>query len=111
MNAEIERIRALVLAGQYRNRSHCVRHMIEEGFDQNHLLEAVEGELQLIEVYPDEARYLVLGYFHFMPQSSRSQSPLHLVCDLTHPDLVDIVTAYIPQRPWWDNPKRRGENR
>jgi hypothetical protein len=101
----IAQIQTLVQAGQYRLRLHTVRHMIEEGFDENHLLEAVSGKLRVIEEYPDVSRYLVLGYFNFTP---KARSPLHLVCDLSNPDILDVVTAYIPQRPWWMGPTQRG---
>ncbi len=102
------RIQELVRAKHYRIGLHAVRHMIEEGFDENQLLEAVRGKLQIMEEYPEESRYLMLGYFHF---TLKTISPLHLLCDLSTPHVVDIVTAYIPQRPWWISPTRRGRDR
>ena len=36
-------------------------------------------------------------------------SPIHMVCDYSNRKLVDIVTAYIPQRLWWISPVRRGK--
>lgn len=106
MDAPIAQIQELVRAERYRVRSHAVRHMIEEGFDESHLLQALLGKLTVLEEYEGENRYLVLGHFHFSP---RSRSPLHVVCDLTLSDIVDIVTAYIPQPPWWINPRQRGQ--
>ena len=35
-------------------------------------------------------------------------SPLHVVCDYSNDEVVDIVTAYIPPKPWWETPSRRG---
>ncbi len=104
----IARIQELVQARQYRIGLHAVRHMVEEGFDENQLLEAMRGKLRIVEEYPEESRYLMLGYFHFTPKTI---SPLHLLCDLSKPNGVDIVTAYIPQRPWWINPTRRGREK
>ena len=104
----IAQIQELVQAGHYRIRLHAARHMVEEGFDENHLLEAVKGKLRVVEEYSEESRYLVLGYFHFTPQST---SLLHLVCDLSRPDVLDIVTAYISQRPWWVSSTQRGRER
>lgn len=104
----LTQIQERVRAGRYRVRLHAVRHMIEEGFDENNLLEALGGRLRLIEEYEGESRYLILGYFHFTPQS---RSALHVICDLTHVEVVDIVTAYIPQLPWWDSPTRRNQDR
>lgn len=56
------------------------------------------------EEYPDEHRYLLLGRFRFTPTAT---SPLHVLCDLSAEATVDIVTAYIPQRPWWVSPTQR----
>lgn len=100
-------IRQHVNVGSYRIRSHVVRHMIEEGFDENQLLEALTGKLQLLEEYSEEARCLVLGRFSF---TSRTSSSLHIVCDLSNDEVLDIVTTYIPQGPWWISSKQRGEN-
>jgi hypothetical protein len=104
----IARIQELVLARYYRIGLHAVRHMVEEGFDENQLLETIRGKLRIVEEYPEESRYLMLGYFHFTPKTT---SPLHLLCDLSKPNVVDIVTAYIPQRPWWVSPTRRGREK
>jgi len=104
----IHHLQELVRTRHYRIGIHAVRHMIEEGFDENQLLEAFRGTLRIIEVYPEESRYLLLGYFHFTRTIS---SPLHILCDLSKPSVVDIVTAYIPQRPWWISPTRRGRKR
>ena len=99
-------IKRLVGARRYRVRIHAVRHMIEEGFGEADLLEAVAGKSKILENYPDESRCLILGQFSL---SEGLRSPLHVVCDYSHVMLVDIVTAYIPQRPWWVSPTRRGK--
>jgi hypothetical protein len=101
----IRRLQELVRSRHYRIGIHAVRHMIEEGFDETQLLQAIKGTLRIIEEYPAESRYLFLGYFHF---TRTTTSPLHILCDLSKPNVVDIVTAYIPQRPWWISPTRRG---
>ena len=67
----LKRIPALVAKGAYRVRLHAVRHMIEEGFDERQMLKALAGKLTLVEAYPDEARYLILGHFHFTPGAGR----------------------------------------
>jgi len=38
------RIKRLVKAGKYRIRIHAVRHMIEEGFSEANLIEAISGK-------------------------------------------------------------------
>ncbi len=104
----IARLQDLVRARHYRIGLHAVRHMIAEGFDENQLLEAVRGKLRIVEEYTQESRYLMRGYFHFTQTTS---SPLHVLSDLSKPEVVDIVTAYIPQRPWWVSSTRRGKER
>lgn len=98
-------IKRLIAARQYRVRIHAVRHMIEEGFDEDNLLEAMAGRSKILENYPDETRCLVLGYFF---NSGGIRSPLHVVCDYSNAEVIDIITAYVPQKPWWATPTRRG---
>src|SRR5205085_9760083 len=98
-------VKRLVGSGRYRVRIHVVRHMVEEGFGEQDVLEAIAGRSRIIEHYPDEGRCLILGYFRM---GERLRSPIHVVCDYSNDDLVDIVTAYIPQRPWWVTPTKRG---
>jgi hypothetical protein len=108
MNAGTElliKIRGRIAARKYRVRIHAVRHMIEEGFTEENIVTAVAGKSRMIEDYPDESRCLVLGYFLLGDQV---RSPLHVVCDYSGEELIDIVTAYIPQKPWWVSPTRRG---
>jgi hypothetical protein len=99
------KIKALVVAKQYRVRIHAVRHILEEGFDENNLVEALTGKSKIVEDYPYESRCLVLGYFSF---SKNAISPLHVICDYANDKVVDLVTAYIPQKPWWITPTQRG---
>jgi hypothetical protein len=79
--------------------------MIEEGFDEDNLLEALAGRSRILEDYPNEGRCLILGYFAV---GEESRAPLHVVCDYSSRRLVDIATAYLPQRPWWITPRKRG---
>lgn len=100
-----EKIRRLVISGKYRIRIHAVCHMIEEGFNEENVKEAIAGKAKIIENYPDDCRCLILGVFYL---AKNTTSALHVVCDYSKPDLVDIVTAYIPQKPWWVSPSKRG---
>ena len=79
--------------------------MIEEGFDEENLVEALGGESRVLEEYPHELRCLILGYFRV---SEKVSQPLHVVCDYSDSKVLDIITAYIPQKPWWTSPSRRG---
>jgi hypothetical protein len=108
MDAEqgvLEKIRLLVRARRYRIRLHAVRHMIEEGFDEVNVVEALSGGCRLLETYPEEKRCLILGYFMV---SEKVRQPIHAVCDYSNRNVVDIVTAYLPQKPWWTTPEKRG---
>ena len=98
----LTRIKRAVAQQGYRVRIHAVRHMIEEGFDERDMANALAGKCKLLEDYPDEFRCLVLGYYGTL------RSPLHVVVDYSNARVIDIVTAYIPQRPWWETPERRG---
>jgi hypothetical protein len=100
----LEKIKALVGAGRYRIRLHAVRHMIEDGFDEENMVEAIGGESRVLEVYSHEMRCLLLGYFTV---SEKIRQPLHVVCDYSNPRVVDIVTS-LPQKPWWVIPSKRG---
>jgi hypothetical protein len=108
MNSQQEllaKIKSLIEAKKYRVRIHAVRHMVEEGFGEYDLIEALTGRSKILEDYPDELRCLLLGYFKM---SEKVRSPLHVVCDYSNDEVVDIVTAYIPQKPWWLSPTKRG---
>ena len=105
-NILLERIKQLVVSGKYRVRIHTIRHMIAEGFYEANIIETVTGESRIIENYPDDCRCLILGRFHF---KKAAISSLHVVCEYSRSDLIDIVTAYIPQKPWWVSSTQRGK--
>src|SRR4030067_2104354 len=102
--ALLEDIKRLIKCGKYRIRIHAIRHMIEEGFNEEDIIETVTGRSKILEDYSDEFRCLIWGRFHF---TDRTTSPLHIVCEYPRNSLVDIVTAYIPQKPWWISPMKR----
>ena len=101
----MEQFEVCLLAKQYRIRIHAARHMIEEGFSEQDIIRAVTGKGKLLENYPDELRCLILGYF---AMGEKLRCPLHIVCDYSKDELVDIVTAYVPEKPWWTTPTKRG---
>lgn len=103
----LDRIEALVRSGRYRLRLHAVRHMLEEGFDEGNIIEALTGpRRKVLEEYPEQRRCLVLGSFRL---GSGTRVYLHVVCDYSDVELLDIVTAYVPQAPWWVTPSKRGK--
>ena len=97
-------IRALIEQKKYRVRIHAVQHMIKEGFTEDDIVEVLRSG-RLLESYHDEARSLILGFFK---SGGSSATPLHVLCDHSNKDSVDIVTAYIPQKPWWQTETKRG---
>ena len=78
--------------------------MIKEGFSESDIIAALLSG-RILEDYPDEARCLILGFFGEDPLL---MSPLHVLCDYSYDDLVDVVTAYVPQKPWWQTETKRG---
>ena len=92
-------------AGHYRVKIHAVRHMIEEGFSEQDVVGVLVGEGRLIESYEEDNRCLILGHY---TAENNVRLPLHIVCDYSNNKLIDVVTAYIPQKPWWITPSRRG---
>ena len=102
----LSNIRGLVKAKKYRIRIHTVRHIIEEGFSEQDLIDAMLGRSRILEDYPEERRCLVVGYFRL---SEKVRCPLHAVCDYSNAEVLDIVTAYIPEKPWWSTATKRGQ--
>jgi hypothetical protein len=102
----LERIGTLVRFGRYRVRLHATRHMIEEGFDEGDIIAALTSRGgRILEEYGDQQRCLIVGTY---PVGRAGRMHLHVVCDYSDTEIIDIVTAYIPQRPWWVTPYRRG---
>ena len=102
----LEKIKSLVAAGQYLVKNHAHLHGIEEGFTESDMVEALAGKCRILEHYPEVIRCLMLGYFMI---SRNVRAPIHLACDYSRDDRIDIVTAYIPQKPWWLTPTIRGK--
>ena len=80
--------------------------MIKEGFTEDDIVEVLRSG-RLLEAYHDEARCLILGSF---TAAESLRTPLHVLCDHSNKDVVDIVTAYIPQKPWWQAETKRGRS-
>lgn len=104
----LSNIRKLLASRRFRIRIHAARHITEEGFSEQNVLEALLGKSKILEHYEEERRCLVVGYFRL---SEKITCPLHVVCDYSNAELIDIVTAYIPERPWWSTATKRGLNK
>ncbi len=91
----------------YALRPHAVSHMLAEGFNEKDIIEAILNG-RIIEHYLDEDRCLIAGAFQL---SLKTKEALHIVVDYwsEHESIewIDIVTAYIPRRPFWETPYKR----
>lgn len=85
--------------------------MISEGFREGDILEALCNG-RLLEEYGGEDRCLISGRFSLTASISEH---LHVVVDFwregTEVAWIDIVTAYVPRRPFWATPFLRGKDR
>jgi len=104
-------IKNSVKNGNYALRPHTVSHMLAEGFGEDNIIEAVENG-KIIENYAAEDRCLIAGTF---PISEKTREHLHIVVDYWSEvgiiEWIDIVTAYIPRRPFWETPYQRGRRK
>lgn len=96
-----------IQAGTYSVRPHAVQHALAEGFSPKHIAEAIQNG-RVIESYSDRNRCLVCGRARL---TARVNIDLHVVCDYGDHDMLDIVTAYVPDSEVWETPptkRRRG---
>lgn len=104
-------IQKSVKSGDYALRPHAVSHMLAEGFGENDIVEAI-GNGVIIENYTEENRCLIAGVFLL---SEKTREHLHIVVDYWSEsgkiEWIDIVTAYIPRRPFWETPYQRGRRK
>jgi hypothetical protein len=100
---DIQVIRKRVRHGNYLVKSHTVQHALKEGFDRQHIVEAILNG-GIIEVYPDEQRVLICGQATLSPALKLY---LHTVCEHADPVYIEIITAYIPDETLWENPPVR----
>lgn len=100
---DIDGLRRRVVKGGYLVKGHAIQHALKEGFERRHMVDAVmNGEI--IETYPDEKRVLVSGQVFL---TEKIKIYLHVVCEFADPVYVEFVTAYIPDRKFWETPPVR----
>lgn len=100
LESVIHEIRASISLGDYTVKSHAATHAVKEGFDRANMIEAILNG-KIIEAYPDEQRFLVCGQTLL---TANIMVYLHVVCEYTDSMYVDIVTAYLPDEDYWNNP-------
>jgi hypothetical protein len=97
---ELERIRALVRQKRHYFYTHALIEAKKDDVSPEDVVYAIRTG-KLIERYPKRHRLLVYG-------TLRNGLPLHVVCDTGQPEVVFIVTVYIPdERQWIRYEKRR----
>ena len=104
---DLAELRRRVESGHYLVKGHAIQHAVKEGFDRQHMVEAVLNG-QVVEDYPDERRALVCGPISLV-ETTRLQ--LHVVCEYADPAYVEFVTAYIPNETQWQTPPFRRRKR
>lgn len=102
---DIEIIRKRIHTGNYLLKSHAIQHALKEGFDRQHMIEAILNG-KIIEDYPDDQRVLICSQRMILENTTIY---LHVVCEYADPIYVELITAYIPDGQRWQNPpfKRR----
>jgi hypothetical protein len=104
---EIDDIRERIRRGNYLIKSHAVIHALKEGFEREHMVDAVLSGM-IIEEYPDEYRVLICGKTGL---SGATDIYLHVVCEYADSVYVEFVTAYIPDQQQWESPPLRRRKR
>ena len=86
---DIETIQKRVQDDHYLFKSHAIIHALKEGFERQHIIEAVLAE-KIIEEYPDDERVLMCGKATLAKDVSIY---LHIVCEHADPVYIEFVTA------------------
>lgn len=97
---DIETIRERLRAGNYLAKGHAIQHALKEGFDREHIVEAILNG-KIIEEYPDDRRALICSPVNLL---ENVVIYLHVVCEYADPTYVEFVTAYIPDETQWERP-------
>lgn len=100
---DIETIRKRVRAEDYLVKGHAIQHAIKEGFDRQHMVEAILNGA-IIEEYPADLRVLICGQAKL---AEATAVYLHVVCEQADPVYVEFITAYLPDETWERPPFRR----
>lgn len=96
----LQKLQKLVRDGNYLVKPHAVQHALKEGFDEFDIVEAVLSG-RVVEEYPDDKRILICGETSL---STQLIIYLHVVCEHSHPNYAQFVTAYIPDETQWYPP-------
>ena len=95
--ALLPEIRAKIEQRHYEFSKHAVDQSVIRDISVAELEDAIEGESEVIEDYPDD-KYgpscLILGY-------TKADRPLHIQCSYPSRPLIKIITLYQPDPELW----------
>lgn len=99
MSEFIDKVRALIRAGDVRISEHGYDELAEDGLTAREVLGGI-AEAVIVEEYPDYAK----GPCILLLQRDRSGDPIHVVWGIPkgHDSPVVLVTAYRPEPGRWD---------
>ncbi len=99
-------IQTKIKSRQFRLSSHAETEREADQILEREIEEALlSSKFEVIEDYPTDPRgasCLILGF-------TRDYKPIHLVCDISLPDVIVVITVYHPDpEEWIDWRKRKG---
>lgn len=101
---QIEKIRALLAAGDYDLSRHAFTRLVERNISRE-MIRCAGENAEIIEDYPDD-KYspscLLLGFM-------LNGIPLHLQVSRAEEDRIKIITLYVPETSAWENFRVRRE--
>lgn len=89
----IEKLRKFVQDEKYEFYAHAITEAKKDGVEPEDIIYVLLSG-KIIEGYPERERVLVYG-------EMMNKIPLHVVCNYSDPDIMYIVTAYIPSDDEW----------
>ena len=96
----IDKIKDFIRTECYRFYTHAITEAKKDGVEPEDIVYALlKGKI--IERYPERQRALVYG-------KMLNELPVHVVCNYSDPELLYVVTVYIPSdEEWGGNYQRR----
>ncbi len=89
----IDRIRNVIKNEKYEYYTHAITEAKKDGVEPEDIVYVLLTG-KIIERYPERERVLVCG-------EMTSGLPLHVVCNYSDPEIIYIVTVYIPSDAEW----------
>jgi hypothetical protein len=89
----IEQVRTFIIDDTYRFYTHAVIEAKKDGVEPEDIVYVLLNG-KIIEQYPERNRLLVYG-------TMLNNVPLHVVCNYSDPELLYVVTVYIPSSIEW----------